>query len=624
MKRNEILLAFAVMCAFVSCGGNGNSDEPVSKVPAVPSGITLHSKTETSLSFQWDAVSDATGYEWKLLQGSETIKEGNSVNRNAVIYGLTKNTTYKFAVRSVAADLHSEYSSFLEATTDGQEEPPVPPQPPVSKIEYSEFKIPACEEDGVPRAFPGAEGGGAFVTGGRGGQVIHVTNLNDSGGGSLRAALNTKGPRTIVFDVAGIIELKSTLKIESGYGDVTIAGQTAPGKGICLKNYTFRINASNVIIRFIHCRMGDECKTEDDAMNLYTSGNDIQDVIIDHCSLSWSTDECGSFYGMTNFSLQWCILSEGLRNSIHGKGKHGYGGIWGGANATYHHNILAHHDSRNPRFDHDYVSTLKGPVDFVNNVIYNWGDNSSYGGESANETNTYKQYNIVGNYYKPGPATASSKHRFIDPWTKDCSNCTKATGCSTIVPGHFYMTGNVMAGNDEADAGKTSDNWTGTTADSDVIGKIKSASPFYWSGKAAVMTIHTADDAFRKALDHAGASLDRDDVDVRIARETRNGTYTHKGSNGSTNGFIDSQSDAGGWPSYSATSQQLERVADSDKDGIPDYYEELFGLDKDRASDADAKSLDTKGRYTNLEMYLHYLVRDIISAQNEGGSYKKL
>ncbi len=624
MKRNGILLAFAVMCAFVSCGGNGNSDVPVSKAPAVPSGITLHSKTETSLSFQWDAVSDATGYEWKLLQGSETIKEGTSVNRNAVIYGLTKNTTYKFAVRSVAGDQHSEYSSFLEATTDGQEEPPVPPQPPVSKIEYSEFKIPAGEEDGVPRAFPGAEGGGAFVTGGRGGQVIHVTNLNDSGGGSLRAALNTKGPRTIVFDVAGIIELKSTLKIESGYGDVTIAGQTAPGKGICLKNYTFRINASNVIIRFIHCRMGDECKTEDDAMNLYTSGNDIQDVIIDHCSLSWSTDECGSFYGMTNFSFQWCILSEGLRNSIHGKGKHGYGGIWGGSNATYHHNILAHHDSRNPRFDHDYVSTLKGPVDFVNNVIYNWGDNSSYGGESANETNTYKQYNIVGNYYKPGPATASSKHRFIDPWTKDCSNCTKATGCSTIVPGHFYMTGNVMAGNDEADAGKTSDNWTGTTADSDVIGKIKSASPFYWSGKAAVMTIHTADDAFRKALDHAGASLDRDDVDVRIARETRNGTYTHKGSNGSTNGFIDSQSDAGGWPSYSATSQQLERVADSDKDGIPDYYEELFGLDKDRASDADAKSLDTKGRYTNLEMYLHYLVRDIISAQNEGGSYKKL
>ena len=143
MKRNGILLAFAVMCAFVSCGGNSNSDEPVSKAPAVPSGITLHSKTETSLSFQWDAVSDATGYEWKLLQGSETIKEGNSVNRNAVIYGLTKNTTYKFAVRSVAADLHSEYSSFLEATTEGQEEPPVPPQPPVSKIEYSEFKIPA-------------------------------------------------------------------------------------------------------------------------------------------------------------------------------------------------------------------------------------------------------------------------------------------------------------------------------------------------------------------------------------------------------------------------------------------------------------------------------------------------
>ncbi|MBP5217364.1 MAG: pectate lyase [Bacteroidales bacterium] len=624
MKRNRILLSVAVMCASVSCGGNGNSEEPVAKAPAVPSGITLHSKTETSLSFQWEAVAGASSYEWKLLKDSEAIKESTSVNRNAVIYGLTKNTTYRFAVRSVAGDLHSEYSAFLEATTEGEQEPPQPPQPPVSGLAYSDFDIPAAEEDGTARAFPGAEGGGAFVTGGRGGEVIHVTNLNDSGSGSLRAALNTKGPRTIVFDVSGIIELKSSLKIESGYGDVTVAGQTAPGKGICLKNYTFRINASNVIIRFIHCRMGDECKTEDDAMNLYTSSNDIKDVIIDHCSLSWSTDECGSFYGMTNFTLQWCILSEGLRNSVHGKGKHGYGGLWGGANATYHHNILAHHDSRNPRFDHDYLSDLKGPVDFVNNVVYNWGDNSSYGGESANGTNTYRKYNIVANYYKPGPATASSKHRFIDPWTKDCDNCTKATGSSTIVPGHFYMTGNVMDGNDEADAGKTADNWTGTTADADVISRIKAVSPFYWSEKAAVMTVHTAEDAYRKALDYSGASLERDEVDTRIAKETRNRTYTYKGSNGSTNGLIDSQADAGGWPSYSATSQQMERVVDTDRDGIPDYYEELFGLDKNNASDSRTKTIDTKGRYTNLEMYLHYLVKDIVSAQNDGGSYKKL
>ena len=624
MNKTSIISFIVAFGSFFSCGGNGNEVGPTPKAPAVPTGIVLHDKTETSLSFQWEAVSDATGYDWKLLRENETVKEGTSKNRNAVIYGLTKATTYKFAVRAVAGELHSEYSSFVEATTAGQTDPPVPPEPPVSKIEYSEFQIPTAEEDGTARAFPGAEGGGAYVTGGRGGKVIHVTNLNDSGSGSLRAAINTKGPRTIVFDVAGIIELKSALKVESGYGDLTIAGQTAPGKGICLKNYTFRINASNVIVRFIHCRMGDEMKTEDDAMNLYTNKNDLQDVIIDHCSLSWSTDECGSFYGMTNFSLQWCILSEGLRNSVHGKGKHGYGGIWGGANATYHHNILAHHDSRNPRFDHDYVSTLKGPVDFVNNVIYNWGDNSSYGGESANETNNYKKYNIVGNYYKPGPATASSKHRFIDPWTKACSNCTSATGSSTIVPGHFYMTGNVMAGNDEADAGKTSDNWTGTTADADIISQIKSSSPFYWTEKPAIMTIHSADNAYRRVLDYAGASLERDDVDVRIAKETRNGSYTYKGSNGSTNGLIDSQADAGGWPSYSATSEQLERVVDTDGDGIPDYYEDLFGLDKSSASDADAKTLDTKGRYTNLEMYLHYLVRDIVSAQNEGGSYKKL
>lgn len=467
-----------IAVAVFSCGGKETPETP--KAPAVPVNLTLHRSTENSLSFQWDEVEGATSYDWTLTQGGSMVKEGTSTARNAIITGLAKATTYAFCVRSVAGELSSSYSQAIEATTAGTPDPSGPDTPGTSDFDYSEFRIPEAEEDGKPRAFPGAEGGGRFVTGGRGGAVIHVSNLNDSGSGSLRAAINTKGPRTIVFDVAGTIELKSALKVEKNYGDLTIAGQTAPGDGICLKNYNFRINASNVIIRYLRFRMGDEKKTEDDALNLYTGDNDIRDVIIDHCSLSWSTDECGSFYGMTNFTLQWCILSESLRNSVHGKGKHGYGGIWGGANATYHHNLLAHHDSRNPRLDHDYVSTLKGPVDIVNNVIYNWGSNTCYGGESANGTNTFKQYNVVANYYKPGPATShyygDKKIRFIDP-TTSCSKCTSEMGVSTVVPGHFYMTGNYMSGH----PGMTADNWTATTADAATIAAIRSDSPFHWS-----------------------------------------------------------------------------------------------------------------------------------------------
>ena len=612
----KILSILSVTLLLASCGGDKPTPEPLNPVPATPTGLVVHNSTENGLTFQWDAMQYATSYAWELQQGGSKVQGDVTKNRNVIITGLTKATDYRFGVKAVNDNGSSSFA-WVDARTAGTVDPD-PPTPPTPTITYADFAIPSVEEDGVARAFPGAEGGGMYVTGGRGGRVIHVTNTNDKGAGSLRAAIEEKGARTIVFDVAGIIELQSTLKISNG--DVTIAGQTAPGDGICLKNYCFRINASNVIVRFIRCRMGDEKQTEDDAMNLYTGSNDLQDVIIDHCSLSWSTDECGSFYGMTNFSLQWCILSESLRNSVHGKGKHGYGGIWGGTNATYHHNLLAHHDSRNPRLDHDYVSTLKGPVSLVNNVIYNWGDNSTYGGESANDDNVFKKYNIVNNYYKPGPATASGKVRFIDPWTKECSNCTKATGSSTIVPGHFYLDGNVMDG----DEGKTADNWTGTTASAAVIANIKSTTQFTYAEKASSLSLQKAADAFTAVLDYAGAGLKRDAVDTRVTRETKNGNYTYKGSNGSTNGFIDTQSDVGGWPTYSATDDERAKLADKDGDGIPDAVEDAWGLNKDSDSDGTAKTLDKNGRYTNLEMYLHYLVKDIVAAQNQGGSYKQL
>ena len=625
MRRmvNRWILLLGVLMLLGACGGDKPVEPEVPKNPAAPTNVDVHgTPTETMISFQWDAMDHATGYQWALYQDGAKIKDGTVSTRNVQITGLQKATDYRFGVCSLGAADESgkryvSAESFCNARTAGSVDPDPGPGPQPSKT-YADLLIPSVEEDGVARAFPGAEGGGMYATGGRGGRVIHVTNLNDSGEGSLRAAISTKGARIIVFDVAGIIELQSALKVTEG--DVTIAGQTAPGDGICLKNYNFRIHANNVIVRYIRCRMGDEKKTEDDAMNLYTDKNDLHDIIIDHCSLSWSTDECGSFYGMTGFSLQWCILSESLRNSIHDKGKHGYGGIWGGTNATYHHNLLAHHDSRNPRLDHDYVSTLKGPVSLVNNVIYNWGDNSTYGGESANETNTFKQYNVINNYYKPGPATAPGKVRFIDPWTKDCSNCTKKTGCSTIVPGHFYMTGNVM----DEDAAKTADNWTGTTASEAVIATIRSDARFTYAEKQSSLSLHGAGMAYERVLSCAGASLKRDDVDKRVCRETSNGGYTYKGSNGSLNGFIDTQSDVGGWPAYTATDAEKAALKDSDGDGMSDAFEEDFGLDKTNAADGAAKTLDPRGRYTNLELYLHYLVKDIIAAQNAGGSYTKL
>ena len=605
-----ILLSLSFLAA--TCGEKNEEQTP--EAPAVPSGIKLHSSTETSLSFQWNATDGASSYDWRLKEGATEVKTGSSTARNAVISELTPGTTYKFGVRSVNSAGKSAWSADVEAATQGSQTPdPDPVDPPSNPANYDEFLIPAAEEDGTARAFPGAEGGGMYATGGRGGKILHVTSLEDTTKeGTLRWAVTQNYPRIIVFDVAGIISLKSTLNINRN--DVTIAGQTAPGNGICIKNYRVAINASNVIIRYIRCRMGDELKTEDDAMNIMSHDNgQYKNIIIDHCSLSWCTDECASFYGMDNFTLQWCIISESLRNSVHGKGSHGYGGIWGGTNATYHHNLLAHHDSRNPRIDHDYVSTQKGPVSLVNNVIYNWGSNTCYGGESANNDGIFKQYNVINNYYKPGPATNKKKLWFIDP-TTSCSNCSNL-GTGKIVPGHFYMTGNYMDGN----SGMSSDNWTGTTASSSVISTIKAETPFTYASSPSSLTVHGAQAGYEAVLDHAGASYVRDSVDERVVEETRQGKFTHKGSNGSNNGLIDTQGDVGGWPEYKG-----EATNDSDADGMPDWFEDQFGLNKSNPADASAKGLDKNGRYTNIEMYLHYIVRKSISGGNAQGTYTKL
>ena len=620
---NIKIVPFIILCVICAAGCGKEPVEAQQVVLSVPQGVTVIADTGTSLTFSWQTVKDARKYAARLeYADGQFLAQKNPVDPEVTFEGLTKGETYTFKVRSVSGNATSGYSESLTVTAGGNPsaEPPVDPEdPPVTPSDpsefYAQFKIPAGEDaHGKALAFPGAEGGGMYTTGGRGGKVIHVTTLADSGTGSLRAALNESGARTIVFDVAGLIELNSTLNIAKG--DVTIAGQTAPGDGICLKNFSTRVNADNVIIRFVRFRMGDEKKTEDDAI----WGRYHKNIILDHCSMSWSTDECSSFYANVNFTMQWCILTESLCNSVHGKGAHGYGGIWGGKNVSFHHNLLANHKSRNPRFDHPEIydnnlSTHRGNVDYRCNVVYNWGDNSSYGGEGA-------WFNMVNNYYKPGPASKDKKY-FLD-----ANGIYGSSGTNYGYP-ELYLSGNIHTKYSDI----TSDNLTGVywhdhkTNTPPDNGKLKS-SPMSLKGPSSediYTTTHSATDAFARICTSAGASLKRDAVDQRACGDAQSGTATYKdGGNGSKNGIIDTQSAVGGWSSYGADAAALAKVADTDKDGMPDWFEDQFGLKKADASDGNAKTLDHKQRYTNLEMYLHYLVRDIIVAQNAGGNYNKI
>ncbi|MFV0468016.1 MAG: T9SS type A sorting domain-containing protein [Dysgonomonas sp.] len=441
-------------------------------------------------------------------------------------------------------------------------------------------------------AFPGAEGGGKYVTGGRGGKVLYITSLEDNTStGTLRWAINQSGARTIMFKVSGIIALKSKLEIKNA--NLTIAGQTAPGDGICIKDYPVVVKTDNVIIRFIRFRMGDETKQEDDTF----WGREQKNIIVDHCSMSWSTDECASFYDNENFKMQWCILAESLRNSVHGKGSHGYGGIWGGKKASFHHNLLTCNDSRNPRFCGSRYSNKADLelVDFRNNVLYNWGSNNIYAGEGGS-------YNIVNNYFKAGPASSSSsRSRIIEPYADDGSNNQPAG-----TYGRFYIDGNLTI----ASAAVSADNWQGvklnstfsTYAPEITINDIKA------DGEFAIEKgyTHTAQQAYEKVLDYAGCSLFKDVLDIRYANEARNGTVSAIGSNGSQNGLIDTQSDAGGWPIYQTTTPP----ADSDADGIPDGWLDINYPGK-KATDLNEE------RYTYLEVYINSLVQEITLGQQE-------
>ncbi|WP_343045050.1 pectinesterase family protein [Paenibacillus lemnae] len=393
-------------------------------------------------------------------------------------------------------------------------------------------------------AFPGAEGGGKYTTGGRGGDVYEVTTLADSGPGSLRDAVSM-GNRTVVFKVGGVIELKSPLKIRGD--NLTIAGQTAPGDGITVIGYPASFEGNNLILRYMRFRLGDMNETEADAFG----GRYKKDIIIDHSSFSWSVDEVLSPYGNENVTVQWSVIADAMHISRHVKGRHGYGGIWGGKNTSFHHNLIAHNSSRNPAFD----STVGNSHDFRNNVVYNWGYFASYGGKGA-------VTNLINNYYKPGPETEVI--RFMNAETT----------------GSYYIDGNVMDGYPEY----TKDNWAGVHKYPDYV-KLEEPAVF-----ANRLPDKSAEEAYEAVMQDAGATLPkRDAVDARIISDVIHRTGTH----------INSQNEVGGYPVIEPV---VSTLADDDHDGMPNEWEISHGLDPNDPSDRN--EVNEEG-YTNLELYLN-------------------
>ena len=498
-------------------------------------------------------------------------------------------------------------------------------------------------------AFPGAEGHGRYVTGGRGGVVKHVTNLNDSGPGSLRTAVSGSAKKIVVFDVSGVIALKSDLKIGA---NTTIAGQTAPYPGITLRYRTVRPDADNVIVRFIRVRRGQEKDVNDGADAIWTREND--GMIFDHCSFSWSIDEVASFYDNNNFTMQWCTAAESLNNAGHGKGAHGYGGIWGGKLASFHHNMIAHVTNRVPRFngaryewdgyksnamydEYKWANPVQAEnVDFRNCVMYNWGNsNGCYGGPGGG------QINIVNNYYKGGPATPDSKAQRVTEISVASSGNSSGHPDIYGMTSRYYINGNTT----ETNSGTITENrdWNGVNYDSgvftidgekwsldtlnlygdevehkantdgDMCVRIKMDQP----APEGQVTTHSAATAFDKVMSYCGASLYRDDVDSRYMEEARTGTATYKGSVTNEDGLIDIVADVNGYTEDNFPSETRPEGFDTDQDGMPDEWETANGLDPNNPDDANLYTLDTeKGWYTNVEVYINSLVEHILKAQN--------
>lgn len=411
---------------------------------------------------------------------------------------------------------------------------------------------------GALPAFPGAEGFGADTVGGRGGKVLEVTNLNDSGPGSLRAACEQKGPRVVVFRVGGVIRLRRSLEIAEPF--LTIAGQTAPGGGILIRDAGIYVRTHDVVIRHLRVRVGPseaESSGALDGILIKARGPDaVFNVVVDHCSFSWAVDENGDLYGpVRDVTLQWCIFAEGLRRSTHEKGSHSMGLLLGkNISRTVHHCLLAHNNSRNPRIG-------GGILDFVNNTIYNWGSAACWPSESPS-------VNFVGNYYKPGPSTKLQRAQIV----------------GTDV-GRIYVEGNITPHRPNDAVSE----WA--IVDGRISERLHRARSRFDSPS---VTTQPALRAYRLVLAQAGATRPkRDAVDRRIIHEvmTRGGR------------IIDDPAEVGGYPETA----EGDAPPDRDHDGMPDAWELAHGLDPDDASDGSRANPATG--YTNLEDYLNELAQ---------------
>lgn len=441
--------------------------------------------------------------------------------------------------------------------------------------------------DGKPIAFPGAEGFGQYATGGRGGKIFIVSNLNDAGSGSFREAATAKMPRIIVFAVSGTVHLETKLTIAA---NVTIAGQSAPGDGICLADQPVSLGGDNIIVRYLRFRMGDKYQRggmvdgngADDAFG----GTRRKHILIDHCSFSWSTDELLSVYAGDSSTLQWNLIAEPLNYSYHFETgdkdyeRHGYGGIWGGRHLSAHHNLIAHCNSRTPRFD-GIRNAPEENVDYRNNLIYNWGHNNTHAGEGG-------RYNIINNYYKYGPSTNKNvRAQLLNPFNR-----------KDIPYGKFYVAGNYVDGAAEV----TSNNWLGVKVGNgkDDNTSVKLDAPF----NIVPITTQSAEEAYALILQQAGANLPkRDTLDQRIINNVKHRTGSLIDVQGGFPHGTAYELTVAAWPALQSTPAPV----DTDKDGMPDQWEKAHQLNPADASDAGLYTLHKQ--YTNIEIYLNELAQ---------------